>query len=84
MEEHLNLENTKIITFKPSAGNVKLQIVHDDQKKTVWTTEYQIADLFGKARRTTGEHLQNVYSEDELEKESTWREFRQAINAINK
>lgn len=34
-------------------------------------------DLFGKARRTIGEHIQNIYEEGELDRESTWREFRQ-------
>lgn len=33
--------------------------------------------MFGKARRTIGEHIKNIYEEGELDKESTWREFRQ-------
>ena len=34
-------------------------------------------DLFGKARRTVGEHIKNIYKEGELDEKSTWREFRQ-------
>ena len=34
-------------------------------------------DLFGKARRTIGEHIKNIYKEGELYKNLTWREFRQ-------
>ena len=34
-------------------------------------------ELFGKARRTIGEHIKNIYKEGELNREATWREFRQ-------
>jgi hypothetical protein len=37
-------------------------------------------DLFGKARRTIGEHIKNIYEEGELYKNLTWREFRQVQN----
>jgi hypothetical protein len=34
-------------------------------------------DLFGKARRTIGGHIKNIYEEQELDMHATWREFRQ-------
>jgi hypothetical protein len=49
----------------------------DSEHDTVWATDQQIMDLFGKARRTIGEHIKNIYEEGELDKVSTWREFRQ-------
>ncbi len=49
----------------------------DNKNDTVWATEQQIMELFCKARRTIGEHIKNIYKEGELDKESTWREFRQ-------
>ena len=52
-------------------------MVLDGEHDTVWSAEQQIMDLFGKARRTIGEHIKNIYEEGELDKESTWREFRQ-------
>ncbi|MBC6401448.1 MAG: virulence protein RhuM/Fic/DOC family protein [Ekhidna sp.] len=33
--------------------------------------------MFGKTRRTIGEHIKNIYEEGELDREATWREFRQ-------
>ena len=36
-----------------------------------------MAILFGKARRTIGEHIQNVFEEGELNEKSTRRNFRQ-------
>ncbi|GHE19593.1 hypothetical protein GCM10017767_01140 [Halomonas urumqiensis] len=35
-----------------------------------------MAELFGKDVQTVNEHVQNVYSEGELESEATIRDFR--------
>jgi hypothetical protein len=51
--------------------------VLDGEHDTVWATEQQIMDLFGKARRTIGEHFNNIHEEGELNKKPIWREFRQ-------
>jgi death-on-curing family protein len=69
--------NSQLVTFTPSNGQVVFQVVLDSEHDTVWATEQQITALFGKARRTIGEHINTIYSEGELDKESTWREFRQ-------
>jgi len=45
-------------------------------KETVWLTQRQMAELFGKDVRTVSEHVRNVYSEGELEREATIRDFR--------
>ncbi|MBB6612743.1 virulence protein RhuM/Fic/DOC family protein [Pontibacter sp. Tf4] len=69
--------NDELVIFKPESGNTEFQVVLDSEHDTVWATEQQIVELFGKSRRTIGEHIKNIYSEGELDKESTWREFRQ-------
>jgi len=68
---------SEIVVFKPSQGNNEFEIILDGKHDTVWVTEQQLVELFGKARRTIGEHIRNIYKEGELEKESTWRNFRQ-------
>ena len=68
---------SEIVVFKPSQGNNEFEIILDGEHDTVWVTEQQLVELFGKARRTIGEHIRNIYKEGELEKESTWRKFRQ-------
>jgi death-on-curing family protein len=68
---------SEIVVFKPSQGNNEFEIILDGEHDTVWVTEQQLVELFGKARRTIGEHIRNIYKEGELEKESTWRNFRQ-------
>lgn len=71
------IKNCEVVVFKPKDGQTEFQVVLDGEHDTVWATEQQIMDLFGKARRTIGEHIKNIYEEGELDKESTWREFRQ-------
>ena len=71
------IKNSEVIFFKPKGGQTEFQVVLDGEHDTVWATEQQIMDLFGKARRTIGEHIKNIYEEGELDQESTWREFRQ-------
>lgn len=69
--------NSEIVVFKPSQGSNEFEIILDGEHDTVWVTEQQLVELYGKARRTIGEHIRNIYKEGELEKESTWRNFRQ-------
>lgn len=71
------IKNSEVVVFKPQGGQTEFQVVLDGEHDTVWATEQQIMELFGKARRTIGEHIKNIYEEGELDKESTWREFRQ-------
>lgn len=46
------------------------------QGETVWLSQAQMAELFGKDVRTVNEHIGNVFSEGELEREPTIRKFR--------
>lgn len=79
-----NINPVEFAIFKPDDGNVEFQIIIDGESNTVWATEEQIVSLFGKARRTVGEHIKNIYEEGELNKTSTWREFRQVQTEGNR
>ncbi len=52
-------------------------MVVDGEQDTVWATQQQMTELFGKARRTVGEHIKNLYAEGELDEAATRRDFRQ-------
>ena len=71
------IKNSVLVAFKPESGRTEFQVILDGEHDTVWATEQQIMDLFGKARRTIEYHIKNIYEEGELDKESTWRDFRQ-------
>ena len=56
----------EIILFENQ--NVKLKVNVKDE--TVWLTQEQMAQLFGKDRKTITRHIQNIYKDEELEENS--------------
>lgn len=63
-----------IIIYEDTDKTVEVRL--DTAQETVWLTQRQMAELFGKDVRTVNEHVQNVYSERELAREATIRDFR--------
>ena len=57
-----------VILYKADDGRVQLE-VHLDQE-TVWLTQDQMADLFGRERSVITKHVRNVFKEGELEEAS--------------
>ena len=53
----------EIIIFENK--NVKLEVNMKDE--TVWLSQQQMAELFGKDRKTITRHIQNIYKDGELE-----------------
>lgn len=51
-----------------------VQVMYADE--TIWLTQDAIAVLFDKGRTTIVEHLQNIFREGELQKDSVCRNFR--------
>lgn len=64
-------ENNEIILFENQ--NVKLEVNLKDE--TVWLTQDQMAELFGKAKSTINEHIKNIYKEGELDISITMTKF---------
>jgi hypothetical protein len=46
------------------------------EKETVWLTQKQMAELFGKTVPTINEHIKNVFKDGELDEETVIRNFR--------
>ncbi|MDI6735959.1 MAG: virulence RhuM family protein [bacterium] len=72
MEKNDNQSN--IILYTTEDGQAKLQVKIEHE--TVWLTQDQMAELFNKGRTTITEHIQNAFSEGELNERSVCREFR--------
>ena len=66
-------ENQNIIIYKNANGNIKLDV--HLQNESVWVTQEQMAQLFGKAKSTINEHISNIYKEKELVKPVTTQKF---------
>ena len=64
-------EKNEIIIFENQ--EVKLEVNMKDE--TVWLTQKQMAELFGKDRRTITRHIQNIYKDEELNENSVCSYF---------
>lgn len=67
-------ENTNFIIYHNPNGEVKVDVFVEGE--TVWLTQKSMGELFGVVKSTISEHLSNVFDTNELQKESTVRNFR--------
>ena len=63
-----------IIIYQPVEGQAGIDVRVESE--TVWLSQRQMGELFDVDVRTISEHLSNVFSSGELEKEATIRKFR--------
>lgn len=68
------MNNSEIIIYQNTEGNIKIDVRLEEE--TVWLTQAQMAELFGKGRTTITEHIQNIFIEGELNENSVCRNFR--------
>jgi prophage maintenance system killer protein len=62
-----------VILYNAEDGKVQLEV--QIEKDTVWLTQDQMADLFGRERSVITKHLRNVFKEGELEEASVRAKF---------
>ena len=66
--------NSEVLIYQNPDGNIKIDVRLEDE--TVWLTQAQMGQLFGKDKRTISEHIRNVFNEGELDEEVVVRNFR--------
>lgn len=67
------MNNGELIIYKTEDGSVNINLREIDG--TVWLTQSEISDLFDKRRQTISEHIENILSTKELDKDSVCRNF---------
>lgn len=65
---------SKFEIFTTSDKQTEIQVKFDDE--TVWLSQAQIVQLFDSSKANISEHIKHIYASEELEKESTVRNFR--------
>lgn len=65
----------QIQLYTSADGKISLQVSLDNE--TVWLTQSQMASLFGVKAQNITMHLRNVYAEQELDENSTCKDFLQ-------
>ena len=60
--------NDKIVIYRTADGQTSIDVKLEDE--TVWPSANQMANLFDRDEKTIRKHINNVFSEGELEKEN--------------
>ncbi len=63
----------ELLLYQTEDGGIRIETRM--QEETVWLTQDQMAQLFGKAKSTINEHIKNIFKEGELVEEQVMRKF---------
>jgi hypothetical protein len=72
----------EILLYTTPSGKVKVEMYLFNE--TIWLTQQKIADLFGVDRSVITKHLQNIYTNGELQKEATSAKIAQVQQEGNR
>ena len=66
-------ENSEIIIYDNGEVHIPLNVSLDEQ--TIWSSESQMADIFETTRQNINYHINNVLSDEELDRNSVRKEY---------
>ena len=66
-------ETNQLVLFKSKDGQVSLPVPLE--RETVWLSQQQMADLFGKDRTVIGRHIRNAIAEGEVDAKTMCAKF---------
>lgn len=75
-------DSNNIVIYQLDDGITKIDVKLENE--TVWLSQQQMALLFKTSRTNIVEHINNIYSEGELDKSSTCQNFRQVRKEGNR
>lgn len=61
-------KKTEIIIYQTADGKAKIDVRM--QGETLWLTQAQIAELFGRSVSVISRHIKNIFAEGELDEKS--------------
>ncbi len=67
------MNNGDIAIYKSEDGNLKIDVHLDGE--TVWLNQTQLAELFLTTKQVISYHLQNIFNEQEVNRDSTVKDF---------
>jgi hypothetical protein len=74
-KKSLQIRNStaEFLIFTSQAGENTIEVMVQDE--TVWLTQKMIATLFGSTKQNVGQHLKNIFEEQELQENSVVKNF---------
>ena len=73
------MEKYNLVVFNDE--NLEIEVKVDKDNETVWLTQKQMSDLFGKSQSTINEHINNIYKEGEVLIDDTMIKFGNSENS---
>ncbi|WP_375418034.1 RhuM family protein [uncultured Hymenobacter sp.] len=70
-----------VLLYQSSEGQTQLEVHLQDE--TVWLTQAQMAELFGRDQGVISRHLKNIFSSGELDEESSVQKMRIALSSTD-
>lgn len=70
--------SSEVILYTSHDGRICLKL--KTLENSVWLTQTEIAELFGKGRSTIAEHISAIFDDGELESDRVCRKFRQTAD----
>jgi hypothetical protein len=65
---------SSILIYLDENGSTKLEVKLENE--TLWLSQKQLCELFGKSKSTISEHLKAIFEDEELDKNSVVRNYR--------
>lgn len=65
-------------------NDVQLEVAITPERETVWLTQDQMSELFDTARSTIAYHINNIFKEDELDRDSSVEIFDRTISKASR
>ena len=65
---------SEILIYQNENGNIKVDVMIEDG--SIWLSQAQICEVFGKAKSTISEHIKAIFEEEELNPIPTVRNYR--------
>jgi hypothetical protein len=66
--------NGEVVVYQAADGSIELPVRLEED--TVWLSQKQMAELFGRTVPTVNEHIKNIFREGELIEDAVIRNFR--------
>ena len=77
-----NANRGEIIIYRAEDNTVQLDVRMENE--TVWLTQDQMAQLFGRDRTVIGRHIRNIFSEGELNESLVCAKFALPKKAVQR
>ena len=65
---------SEILIYQNESGNIKVDVRFEDG--SIWLSQAQICEVFGKAKSTISEHIKAIFEEGELDEKVVVRNYR--------